>query len=279
MSDARLEDDDYIIGTDAVEIARLGQQHAIWRETALAGWRRAGLRPGMTVMDVGAGPGYAAFDLARLVGPQGHVIAVDQAPAFLAALRDGARERGLSNIETIESDLADVDWPEAVCDAVWSRWCLSFVPNVPGVIAGIDRALKPGGTFIAQEYVDYRSFRIEPCEPVFERFIEAVRQSWLHFGGDPEIARRLPAILSNQGWELGPMTPVIHAARPRDWIWSWPIAWLEQAPDRLVELGFLAPDDAEAFRLFLHARQQDPVSLMTTPMVLEVIAYKPDATG
>ena len=132
MSDARLEDDDYIIGTDAVEIARLGQQHAIWRETALAGWRRAGLRPGMTVMDVGAGPGYAAFDLARLVGPQGRVIAVDQAPAFLAALRDGARQRGLSNIETIESDLADVDWPEAVCDAVWSRWCLSCSPEKPG---------------------------------------------------------------------------------------------------------------------------------------------------
>jgi len=275
MTDAQLEDDDYIIGTDAVEIARLGQQHAIWRESALAGWRRAGLRPGMTVMDVGAGPGYAAFDLAHLVGPEGRVIAVDQAPGFLEALRQGAEERGLGNIETVESDLADLDWPEGVCDAVWSRWCLSFVPNVAGVLAGIDRALKPGGTFIAQEYADYRTFRIEPAEPVFDRFIEAVRASWIHFGGDPEIARRLPVMMSNLGWQPGTMTPIVHAARPGDWIWTWPTAWLEQAPDRLVELGFLERADAEAFRLFLHARQQDPASLLVTPMVLETVAKKP----
>ena len=275
MTDTQLEDDDYIIGTDAVEIARLGQQHAIWRESALAGWRRAGLRPGMTVMDVGAGPGYAAFDLARLVGPQGRVIAVDQAPGFLEALQTGAAARGLANIETVESDLADFDWPDGVCDAVWSRWCLSFVPNVAGVLAGIDRALKPGGTFIAQEYVDYRTFRIEPCEPVFERFIEAVRESWMHFGGDPEIARRLPVMMSNLGWQAGPMTPIVHAAAPGDWIWTWPTTWLEQAPDRLAGLGFLERADVEALSLFLRARRQDPVSLMVTPMVLETVATKP----
>ncbi|WP_300544407.1 methyltransferase domain-containing protein [Maricaulis sp.] len=277
MSDARLEDNDYIIGTDDVEVRRLGQQHAIWRETALAGWRRAGIRPGMTVMDVGAGPGYAAFDLARLVGPQGRVIAVDQSARFLEALREGARVRGLDNIETIESDLADLDWPHAACDAIWSRWCLSFVPNVPGVMAGIDKALKAGGRFVAQEYVDYRSFRIEPGEPVFDRFIEAVRRSWVHFGGDPEIGRRLPALMSNLGWEPGPMTPVIHAARPGDWIWTWPMEWLKQSPDRLVELGFLDPGDADSFRVFLHAREQDPASLLMTPMVLEVVARKPGA--
>ncbi|MCR9267871.1 MAG: class I SAM-dependent methyltransferase, partial [Alphaproteobacteria bacterium] len=85
MAQARLDDDDYIIGTDDIEVQRLGQQHAIWQETALAAWRRAGIRPGMTVMDVGAGPGYASFDLARMVGPQGRVIAIDQSAHFLAA--------------------------------------------------------------------------------------------------------------------------------------------------------------------------------------------------
>lgn len=275
MSDARLDDDDYIIGTDDIEVRRLGQQHAIWREAALAGWRRAGIRPGMTVMDVGSGPGYASFDLAQMVGPQGRVIAVDQSPRFLDALRQGAAQRGLENITCIDSDLAEMDWAQHACDVIWSRWCLCFVPNVPQVMAGIDKALKLGGRFIAQEYVDYRSFRIEPAEPVFERFIKAVRDSWVHFGGDPDIARKLPQMMAGLGWAPGEMTPIVHATRPGEWMWTWPTAWLDQSPSRLVELGFLKPGDAEAFRTFLACRTADPATLLITPMVLEVIGRKP----
>ena len=275
MTQATLEDEDYIIGANEAEIRRLGHQHAIWRESALAAWRRAGLKPGMTVMDVGAGPGYAAFDLARLVGPEGRVIAIDQSSLFLDALRKGADDRKLANIECIESDLADYDWPEAACDAIWSRWCLSFVPNVEGALSGIDRSLKPGGLFVAQEYVDYRSFRIEPAEPVFERFIEAVSASWLHFGGDPNVARRFPALFSQFGWQTLHAEPIIRMAQPGDLVWTWPMTWLEQAPDRLVDLGFLNPEDADSFRVFLHARQQDPASSLMTPMVLETITRKP----
>ena len=275
MAQARLDDDDYIIGTDDIEVQRLGQQHAIWQETALAAWRRAGIRPGMTVMDVGAGPGYASFDLARMVGPQGRVIAIDQSDHFLAALKAGARERGLDNITCVEADLADIDWASLSCDLAWTRWCLCFVPGVDTVLAGINRALRPGGRFLAQEYVDYRSFRIEPAEPVFERFLKAVRESWVHFGGDPDIGRRLPGLAADLGWQVEDMRPVIHATRPGEWMWTWPTAWLEQSPNRLSELGFLDAGDVEPFRDFIARRTADPASLLITPMVLEFSARKP----
>lgn len=275
MANATLEDDDYIIGANQQEIERLGHQHAIWREAALTAWRKAGLKPGMTVLDVGAGPGYAAFDLARLVGPAGRVVALDQSALFLKALETGAQARNLHNIDCVQADLADYDWPAESFDAVWSRWCLSFVPDADGALAGIDRALKPGGVFIAQEYVDYRSFRIEPAEPVFERFVDAVQASWRHFGGDPDIARRFPGLFRALGWEMRAMQPLIHAASPGDWLWTWPATWLSQAPDRLVELGFLDAADATGFRDFLARRDADPTSLLMTPMVLETIARKP----
>ena len=276
MAQATLEDDDYIIGANQQEIDRLGHQHAIWRECALAAWRRAGLKPGMTVLDVGAGPGYAAFDLARLVGPTGRVVAIDQSALFLKALETGAETRNLTNIACIQADLGEHDWPDAAYDAVWSRWCLSFVPAPDAVLAGIDRALKPGGCFIGQEYVDYRSFRIEPAEPVFERFLEAVQASWAHFGGDPDVARRFPALFAGLGWQMEAARPLMHASRPGELMWTWPTTWLDQAPDRLVDLGFLTADEAIAFRAFLARRNEDPHSLLMTPMVLETIARKPE---
>lgn len=275
MSTAVLEDDDYIIGTTDQEIERLGLQHAIWREDALRAFREARIKPGMTVLDLGSGPGFASFDLSRLVGPSGKVIAVDQSRLFLDALEDGARHRNLRNIEVIEADLADLDWASLQCDAVWSRWCLSFVPNAVTVLQGVDRALKPGGVFVAQEYADYDSLQMVPDSEDFKVFVRAVEQSWRHFDGDPNVGRRFPAIFKALGWTLDQARPIVHAARPGEAFWDWPVTWFEQAPQRMVALGFMTPEQAASFSDFVEERKADPASMMITPMVLETVAIKP----
>ena len=61
----------YVLGTRDEEIARLGLQHRAWRSRALAAWRTGEFAPGQTVLDVGCGPGFAALDLAKVVGPDG----------------------------------------------------------------------------------------------------------------------------------------------------------------------------------------------------------------
>jgi ubiquinone/menaquinone biosynthesis C-methylase UbiE len=275
MTAATLEDDDYIIGANNAEIQRLGFQHQVWRSASQTAWERAGIKSGMTVMDIGCGPGYVAFDLAEIVGPAGRVIAVDQSPLFLDALREGAEARGLDNIDVVEADLAEFDWPEAVCDIAWSRWCLSFLPDPEGVMRGINRTLKPGGAFVAMEYVDYRTVDIIPSVQVFRDFIEAVERSWRHYQGEPNIGRRLPKYFADQGWALESAHPIMHAARPGQPMWNWPYSWFEQSPARMVELGFLTQGQADAFNQFIHERNADPDSLMLTPLVLEAIGRKP----
>lgn len=275
MTEATLEDEDYIIGANAAEIRRLGLQHALWREASLGAFRRARIKPGMTVLDLGCGPGYASFDLSRLVGPLGRVVAVDQSRIFLDALEEGAAARKLNNIETVQASIDAFDWPEAEFDAVWSRWVLCFLPDPDEAMAGVNRALKPGGVFIAQEYIDYRSFRMEPAEPVFDRFVEAVEKSWRHFQGDPNVGRRFTRWFSDLGWIAEEMQPELHIATPADPIWRWPESWLEEAPGRLVELGFLSLDDAEAFSRFVAERAGSEDTLMITPMVVSARARKP----
>src|SRR5262245_49855786 len=116
----------YVLGTHDEEVARLGLQHQVWRSRVRETWREAGFTEGQTIVDLGCGPGYAALDLADIVGPSGRVVAIDQSRRFLDALEQMARDRGISHIETLEGDLDTLALPGPV-DGVWCRWAAAFV--------------------------------------------------------------------------------------------------------------------------------------------------------
>src|SRR5215470_6160342 len=95
-------DRDYILGTHDEELARLGLQHRVWRQVALDCWQRAGITVGKLVLDIGAGPGYAAIDLAEIVGPAGEVVAVERSQNFIRAMETTCRARSLANVKIHE---------------------------------------------------------------------------------------------------------------------------------------------------------------------------------
>lgn len=107
------EDRDYVVGTHDAEIERLRLQHHLWRHRVLDCWRRAKLRPGYRVADIGAGPGYASLDLAELVGPTGHVHAVERSRRFLSVLSATLQERRIGNVTAEEADLKLVTFRSA----------------------------------------------------------------------------------------------------------------------------------------------------------------------
>ena len=96
---------DYVLGTHDEELLRLGLQHRVWRPRALDAWRRAGFTVGQTLIDVGCGPGYAAVDLAEIVGPSGRIIALDRSQRFLAALQRLARRTLGRRLGTLDFEL------------------------------------------------------------------------------------------------------------------------------------------------------------------------------
>ena len=58
------ENQSYILGTDKTELERLGFQHRVWSSDAARLWERGRVQRGMHILDLGAGPGFATFDLA-----------------------------------------------------------------------------------------------------------------------------------------------------------------------------------------------------------------------
>ena len=79
--------DTYLLGTDSLELERLRLQHELWLPEARRAWQRAGLKPGERVLDLGAGPGFVALELAREVGPEGRVLGLELSAAYAEAAR------------------------------------------------------------------------------------------------------------------------------------------------------------------------------------------------
>jgi SAM-dependent methyltransferase len=266
---------DYVLGTHDAEIERLGLQHRVWRGIATQAWRRAGITIGSHVLDIGAGPGYASIDLAECVGPSGSVLAIERSTRFANYARAIAEARGLTQLVVREADLLEADLGDAVVDASWSRWVLSFVSNPTLVVSKLRRALKPGGVAIFHEYVDYRAWRLAPGSAAHEHFVGQVMKSWRADGGEPDIGLVLPAMLSGAGFQIESLTLRQEIARPGDYFWAWPKAFVETGTDRLVALGYLSQTEANAAKQATRDVEALPSGFVLTPTVLEILARVP----
>jgi len=148
-----MSEKDYVLGTHDEELLRLGLQHRVWRPVVLDCWQKAGITIGKRILDLGAGPGYAALDLAEIVGPSGEVVALERSDKFVAAMRESFRRRGLSNVKIYELDLMTGDLPKGNYDFSWCRWVLSFVSDQALLIKKLGDVMPKGGISIHRSRV------------------------------------------------------------------------------------------------------------------------------
>jgi SAM-dependent methyltransferase len=263
-----MSDGDYLLGTRDDEIARLGLQHRVWRAQMLDGFRRARFAPGQTILDVGAGPGFATADLADTVGPGGKIIAFERSPNFLAELR----ARPLSNVDVREVDVVEQEFGEGIADGAWTRWLLAFVSDPARTVAHIARALKPGGVALFHEYIDYEAWRLIPPSAEQHRYRDLVVKSWRDSGGEPDAALELPRHLAAAGLELVAIRPMVEIITADDPWWQWPASFIAINARRLHELGYCSAEEADRFANMLD--RAPPGTRMLTPVVAELIAIK-----
>ena len=177
----------YFLGTHDEELERLGLQHGVWRPTVLECWRRAGIRAGSRVVDIGAGPGFAAADLAEVVGPEGRVVALERSARFVEAGRAMLASRGHRNVEYHELDLMTDPLPAGGMDASWCRWVACFVASPALLLDKIAAVVRPGGVAIFHEYVEYDTLRLLPDGPRLREFVRQVEHGWREAGRGRDV--------------------------------------------------------------------------------------------
>lgn len=274
MNEPQPNDKTYVLGTHDAEIARLGVQHRVWQPSVRDLWCHGGVAKGQTVIDIGSGPGHATLELAEIVGASGRVIAVERSHRFLDVLRAQATARTLANIETVETDLLDYAWPEAMADCIWCRWVLAFLPDPEKVLRGMARALKPNGRILLQEYYDYASWRLAPQSDEFEAYVAKIIARWRNAGGNADIGLDLARLLPETGLEIEIVRPVVFCVRTDDAIARWPMGFAREHLGVMEAAGDISTKEMLCLAALLDRYTADPNAFVITPGVLQFVARK-----
>ena len=102
------------------------------------------ITPGARVADLGAGGGYFTWYLARAVGPQGTVYAVDIDETGLGIIEKEMNARGIHNVVPIHAEAGDAKLSEPV-DLVFSCDTYHHMNDRIAYFRSLTRYLKPGG--------------------------------------------------------------------------------------------------------------------------------------
>jgi len=153
-----------------------------------AGWQKPDavvralrLERGQVVADVGTGPGYFALRLARAVGRDGHVYAVDAEPAVLDVLRQRLTAAGSRNITPVLGEADDPLLPAGACDLVLIVDTYHHFGNGPAFLRRAAQALRRGGRLVNIDFARRETPVGPPLEHrvARERFVADARRAGL----------------------------------------------------------------------------------------------------
>ncbi len=111
------------------------------------------LKPGMKVLDAGCGPGRLTIPLAKMVGEQGEVTAMDIQEGMLDRVRAKAQAANLQNIHFLNAGLGENNLPSCQYDRVLLVTVLGEIPDQTSAMKEIYNAIKPGGVLSITEII------------------------------------------------------------------------------------------------------------------------------
>ncbi|MBS2964336.1 methyltransferase domain-containing protein [Actinocrinis puniceicyclus] len=158
------------------------------------------LAPGMTVLDIGCGPGTVTAGLAALVDP-GRVVAIDTArPVLEQAAAHAAAAAVGDRIEFAVGDVHELGFEDDSFDVVHAHQVLQHVGDPVGALREMRRVCRPGG-IVAVRDSDYRGFFWHPQVPGLDDWMRLYVDLARANGGTPDAGRYLLAWAHAAGFE------------------------------------------------------------------------------
>ncbi len=186
--------DIYVLGQAPEAIQRLIKQGQMLTPFTRRAFEDAGITTGMSVLDLGCGPGDVSLLVAELVGATGRVVGIDTNPAVVRLAQARAQEAGFTHATFQAGDIRDLTLDQDY-DAIVGRLILMYLPERAAILRRLARHLRPGGILAFQEY-DLSDLSIEstlcyPSSPLWQQLRIWINQAFQRAGAELQMGLKV----------------------------------------------------------------------------------------
>jgi ubiquinone/menaquinone biosynthesis C-methylase UbiE len=215
------------------------------------------LEAGLSLLDVGCGPGTITRDLARRLAP-GRVVGLDASAAVIDAARVDAAAAG-DSAPTLSFEVGsvfDLRFADGAFDVVHAHQVLQHVGDPVAAVVEMRRVCRPGGIVAARDG-DYPGFRYFPDDPELTRAIAAYGELTRRNGAHWDAGRRLLAWAHRAGFtDVVPGASTWCFATPEEREW-WGGLWADRftrstLAEQLVQHAIAKQEDLDSFAAAWH---------------------------
>lgn len=205
-----------------------------------AGYLLPHLRPGLSLLDVGSGPGTITVDLAGRVAPA-RTTALETTQATLELTREEAARRGCSTIDYAVGDVQALGFPDASFDVVHAHQVLQHVADPVTALREMIRVCKPGGVVAARE-ADYAGFTWYPSSAGLDEWRSLYSAAARANGGEPDAGRHVLAWAHAAEAEKVTATASVWCYSDPDARHAWGDMWADRITNSAIAEQLLTSD-------------------------------------
>jgi len=234
------------------------------------------LRPGMTLLDVGCGPGTITVGLARTVAP-GEAVGIDASGEIVMQARSFAADAGVTNLRFEEGDIFSLAYDDGAFDAVHAHQVLQHLTDPVAALVELRRVLRDGGVLGVRDS-DYGAFTWAPHDPALDRWMQLYLAVTARNGHDARIGPSLLHLAHTAGFEdvrVSSTTWTFADPESRHW---WGGLWadrvrLSRFAEQAVAYGLSGPDELEVIAQGFLDWAASPDGVFIVPHV-EIVARR-----
>jgi ubiquinone/menaquinone biosynthesis C-methylase UbiE len=249
--------DNYLLGHTPWAIQRLLRLGQIYQPFTRRVLVEAGVTTGMSVLDVGCGPGEVSLLAAELVGASGRVLGIDASADMLEVAQTRAQTAGLGHVSFQAADLRSLTLDQQF-DALVGRFILMHLPQPEAVLRQLLQAVRPGGIVVFQEY-DLSSYAdaFYPPSPLWEQVYRLSTRAFERAGGNLHAGMQLPSMFRASGLPIPHMRYEASIGADRDWPgFEMRAADMRQFVPLILQFGLATEEEIEIDTLAERLREE-----------------------
>ncbi len=208
------------------------------------------LTPGVSLLDVGCGPGTITADLARRVEP-GSVVGIDRAPSVIAEAATAFAPPSHPNLRFATGDVYGLEFEDGSFDVVFAHQVLQHLTDPVAALREMGRVLKPGGLLAVRD-ADYGAFTWFPADSVLDEWLRLYHRVARANRAEADGGRHLPSWVSRAAFTdltVSSSTWTYATAEERSW---WGGLWADRMEQsdlarQAVEYGFATASQLGAY--------------------------------